>query len=103
MPRATEREREMIARVAAIKSFDGVDPARDPRASSARYDALDETRAIARDYADRARAALAVRRFPAKEALEFALVLGRGDQPRSASDRVMAASRTSSLVTRRCR
>ena len=73
MPRATAREREIITRVAALKSFDGVDPA-EIGAIVRKYDALDETRAIARDYANRARAALEP--FPAsdaREALEQAL------------------------------
>jgi octaprenyl-diphosphate synthase len=73
MPRATERERELITRVAAEKSFDGIDPA-EILAIVHRYDGVTEARAIARDYAARARAALAT--FPAstaREALEFAL------------------------------
>ncbi len=73
MPRATEKEREKIARVASTKSFDEVNPAEMIELVT-RYDALDETRAIARDYASRARAALEP--FPdsaAKEALDLAL------------------------------
>ncbi len=73
MPRATEKERQTIARVATTKSFDGVDPAEMIDVVS-RYEALDQTRAIARDYASRARAAL--ESFPdsaAKEALDVAL------------------------------
>ena len=67
------RERELITRVAANKSFDDVDPAEIISIVN-RYNTLDETRAIARDYADRARKALEP--FPpsaAKEALEVAL------------------------------
>lgn len=67
MPRATPREREIITQVAALKSFDGVDPA-EIGAIVRRYDALDETRAIARDYASRARAALDA--FPSSDARE---------------------------------
>jgi octaprenyl-diphosphate synthase len=73
LPRATEKERATIARVASTKSFDDVDPAEMIELVT-RYDALDETRAIARDYANRARAALEP--FPdsaSKEALDVAL------------------------------
>ena len=73
LPRATARERELITRVATHKSFDDVDPA-EIIAIVNRYNTLDETRAIARDYAERARKTLAP--FPAsaaKEALEVAL------------------------------
>ncbi len=73
MPRATERERKKIAHVAMTKSLDEISPAEIIDLVS-RYDALDETRAIARDYAARARATL--ESFPdsaAKEALELAL------------------------------
>jgi len=72
-PRATPAERETIARVATIKSFDGIDPMQIVDIVT-KYDALDETRAIARDYAQRAR--LALESFPhsdAKETLELAL------------------------------
>jgi octaprenyl-diphosphate synthase len=73
MPRATAAERELIARVAATKSFDGIDP-QQLLDIVHRYDALDETRAIARDYASRARAALEpFPPSPAREALEYAL------------------------------
>jgi octaprenyl-diphosphate synthase len=72
-PRATPSEREKIARVAAIKSFDGIDPA-EILDIVHRYEALDETRAIARDYAARARAALEPFAYsPSKEALDLAL------------------------------
>ncbi|HYK01418.1 MAG TPA: polyprenyl synthetase family protein [Thermoanaerobaculia bacterium] len=73
MPRATPRERELIARVATSKSFDGIDPA-EVLAIASRYQTIDETREIARDYATRAR--LSLEPFadsPAKEALETAL------------------------------
>ena len=73
LPRATACERETIARIASIKSFDGIDPM-EIVGIVTRYSALDETRAIARDYALRARAALEV--FPdsdAKETLDLAL------------------------------
>ena len=73
MPRATDAERKIIARVASTKSFDGADPAEMIELVS-KYDALDETRAIARDYAARARAALkAFPDSPAREALDLAL------------------------------
>lgn len=73
MPHATARELDIIARVATRKSFDGIDPA-EIHAIVRRYDTLDQTREIARDYATRARQALSG--FPdseAKEALEMAL------------------------------
>ena len=73
MPRATQKERDQIARVAETKSFDDVDPNAMIELVR-RYDTLDQTRAIARDYAARARAALEP--FPdsaAKEALDTAL------------------------------
>lgn len=73
LPRATEKERAKIARVATMKSFDDIDPA-DMIELVTRYDALDETRAIARDYANRARAALEpFADSAAKEALDVAL------------------------------
>ncbi len=73
MPRATPRERELITRVVSRKSFDGTDPA-EILSIVQRYQTIDETREIARDYATRAR--LALEPFPsspAKEALETAL------------------------------
>src|SRR5947208_16198115 len=73
MPRATQKERDQIARVATAKSFEDVDPNAMIDLVT-RYDTLDQTRAIARDYASRARAALEP--FPdsaAKEALDTAL------------------------------
>jgi octaprenyl-diphosphate synthase len=73
MPRANARERELITRIASHKSFDEIDPA-EIGAVVRKYDALDETRAIARDYAGRARAALeGFAESPAKEALDIAL------------------------------
>ena len=72
-PRATPREREIIANVATRKSFDDLDPS-EILAIVNRYDTLDQTREIAREYASRARAALEA--FPpssAKEALDLAL------------------------------
>jgi len=72
LPRATESERAMVARVASTKTFDS-DPAEILRLVQ-KYGTLDETRAIARDYAGRARAALVpFADSPAKEALEMAL------------------------------
>jgi octaprenyl-diphosphate synthase len=73
MPRATPPEREIITRVVSSRSFDGID-SQEILDIVRRYQTLDETREIARDYATRARAALEP--FPdsaAKEALEFAL------------------------------
>jgi octaprenyl-diphosphate synthase len=73
LPRATAAERDVVERVAALKSFDGTDAA-DIIAIVNRYDALEKTRAIARDYASRARAAL--EGFPpsdVREALNMAL------------------------------
>jgi octaprenyl-diphosphate synthase len=73
MPRATQRERELIVRVATAKSFDGVDPS-EIVAIVHRYDTVEETREIAREYADKARAALVpFPASPAKETLEMAL------------------------------
>jgi octaprenyl-diphosphate synthase len=73
MPRATDAERTTIARVASNKSFDGI-TAPEVIDLVRKYDALDETRAIARDYASRARAALEpFANSPAKEALDLAL------------------------------
>ena len=73
MPRATARERELITRVATNRSFDGNDPT-EILGIVNRYETLEQTREIARDYANRARAALApFADSPAKEALEFAL------------------------------
>ena len=73
IPRATERERATIERVAGSKSFDGMDP-REIIDIVHKYGALDEAREIARDYARRARAALEP--FPAspsRETLDLAL------------------------------
>jgi octaprenyl-diphosphate synthase len=72
LPRATESERAMVARVASTKTFDS-DPA-DVLRLVQKYGTLEETRAIARDYAGRARSALVpFADSPAKEALEMAL------------------------------
>ena len=73
LPRATAREREIVARVASTKSFDGIDP-NEILSIVNRYDTLEETREIARDYASRARRALEpFPASPAKETLEVAL------------------------------
>jgi octaprenyl-diphosphate synthase len=73
IPQATKSERETIERVAATKSFDGMNP-RDIIDIVDRYGALDEAREIARDYAQRARTALEpFPQSPAREALELAL------------------------------
>lgn len=73
MPLATPREREIVTRIVTRKTFDGTDPA-EILAIVNRHDTLEQTREIARDYANRAR--LALEPFAAgeaKEALEFAL------------------------------
>ncbi len=73
MPRATSRERDLIAAVARAKSFNGTNPS-EILAIVNRYDTLEETREIARDYANRARKALEhFSPSPAKEALDVAL------------------------------
>jgi octaprenyl-diphosphate synthase len=73
MPRASAREREVISRIATMKTFDEGNP-HEVIDIVSRYDALDETRAIARDYANRARAALdPLPSNPAKEVLDVAL------------------------------
>jgi octaprenyl-diphosphate synthase len=73
LPRATAAEREKIARIASVKGFDGVEPS-EILDIVHKYETLEKTRAIARDYADRARAALApFANSPAKETLETAL------------------------------
>ncbi|HVS33221.1 MAG TPA: polyprenyl synthetase family protein [Thermoanaerobaculia bacterium] len=73
IPRATAREREIISRVAAEKSFGGTNP---PEVIEIveKYGTLEETRAIARDYAQRARASLeGFPSSPARDALDTAL------------------------------
>ena len=73
MPRATVAEREKIARIASVKSFDGVEPGEILEIVH-KYETLDQTRAMARDYAGRARAALTpFANSPARETLETAL------------------------------
>jgi len=73
LPRASQSERDTIARVARTKSLEGASPAVILDLVT-RYETLDETRAIARDYAARARAALEFfDDSPAKEALDLAL------------------------------
>jgi octaprenyl-diphosphate synthase len=73
LPRATARERELVARVARHKSFDGIDP-HEILDIVHRYDTLEQTREMARDYANRARTSLEpFADSPAKEALELAL------------------------------
>jgi octaprenyl-diphosphate synthase len=73
MPLATPEERETITRIATVKSFDGIDPREILRIVN-RYDALEKTRAMARDYARRARAGLEpFPDSPAKEMLDLAL------------------------------
>lgn len=73
LPRATVREREIVSRVASLKSFDDIDPNEILHIVN-RYEAVEQTRQIARDYADRARRALEpFPDSPAKETLEVAL------------------------------
>jgi len=73
LPNVTDQEREMIVSVATRKSFDGMDPAEIIEIVR-KYDALEQTRAIARDYANRARTALEpFAASPARDALELAL------------------------------
>ncbi|GAC1395761.1 MAG: polyprenyl synthetase family protein [Thermoanaerobaculia bacterium] len=73
MPRATDEERATIERVVMSRSFDGMDP-RQIIDIVKKYGALDEARAIARDYADRARTALSpFPPSPSREVLELAL------------------------------
>jgi octaprenyl-diphosphate synthase len=73
MPRASAREREVISRVVTSKSLDGVEP-REIIEIVRKYGAIEETRQIARDYAQRARAALEpFPDSPAREALDLAL------------------------------
>jgi octaprenyl-diphosphate synthase len=73
MPQATDAERGVITRVATMRSFEATDP-QDVVEIVKRYKALDHTREIARDYANRARSALqSFTPSPAREALEMAL------------------------------
>lgn len=73
MPLATPREREIVTRVVTNKSFDSIDPA-EVLAIVNRHETLEQTREIARDYANRARIALEpFGPSEAKDALEFAL------------------------------
>lgn len=73
MPKATPREREIIAHVATSRTFEGIDPSEILTIVN-RYDTLEETREIARGYASRARRALEpFAPSPAREALELAL------------------------------
>jgi geranylgeranyl pyrophosphate synthase len=73
MPQATPREQEIVTHVVTSKSFDGIDPA-EILSIVNRYDTVEQTREIARDYANRARIALEpFGDSPAKETLEVAL------------------------------
>ncbi|HEU4521858.1 MAG TPA: hypothetical protein VFT12_07640, partial [Thermoanaerobaculia bacterium] len=73
LPRATARERETIARVVTSKSFDGVEP-EEVIEIVRKYGAIEESRQIARDYAQRARTSLEpFADSPAREALYMAL------------------------------
>lgn len=73
LPRASAREREIIAHVVTNKSFDGVAP-EEVIGIVRRYGAIEESRKIARDYAQRARTSLdSFPDSPAREALDVAL------------------------------
>jgi octaprenyl-diphosphate synthase len=73
MPQATAHERELIGRVATRRSFDGIDPA-EILGIVHRYGTIEESRKIARGYADGAREALApFAPSAARDALETAL------------------------------
>jgi octaprenyl-diphosphate synthase len=73
MPRATSREREVISRVVTSKSFEGVDPLEIIEIVR-KYGAIEESRQMAREYAQRARKALEpFGDSPAREALDLAL------------------------------
>lgn len=73
LPRASAREREIMTRVVSRKSFEGTDPA-EVLAIVKRYETVEQTREIARDYATRARIALEpFPSSPAREALDTAL------------------------------
>ena len=73
IPQATARDQEIVTRVVTRKTFDGVDPA-EILAIVNRHDTLEQTREIARDYANRARTALEpFGDSPARETLEMAL------------------------------
>jgi octaprenyl-diphosphate synthase len=72
-PLATQRERDIITRVVTNRSFDGVNSA-EILEIVRRHGTIDQTRAIAREYADKARASLATfPDSPARETLETAL------------------------------
>jgi octaprenyl-diphosphate synthase len=73
LPRATADERAQIEHVAATKSFDGMD-SHEILDIVNKYSGVEETRRIARDYAQRARTALEpFPASPAREALDLAL------------------------------
>lgn len=70
--RANERERRLIERVMVQKSFEEIDPEAILDLVH-RYDGADQTRDIAREYSDRARASLSLfGPSTAREALEYA-------------------------------
>ena len=73
MPRASARERDMISLVVTSKSFDGVNPSEVIEVVR-KYGAIEQTRDIARDYAQRARTSLdGFPDSPARDALLLAL------------------------------
>ncbi|MGA7616609.1 MAG: polyprenyl synthetase family protein [Thermoanaerobaculia bacterium] len=67
LPQATPEERQMIERVLSEKTFGDLDPT-DIVSIANRYGSIDETRVIAREYADRAREAISI--FPSSRSLE---------------------------------
>jgi octaprenyl-diphosphate synthase len=73
LPRATAAERAKIEHVATTRSFDGMD-SHEILDIVKKYGVVEETRRIARDYAQRARTALEpFPASPAREALDLAL------------------------------
>jgi octaprenyl-diphosphate synthase len=73
MPQATQRERDIVTSIVTRKSFDDIDPS-EILDIVTRHQTLDQTREIARDYAQRARIALEpFGAGEAREVLELAL------------------------------
>jgi len=73
LPRVTDSERRVIDRVATDRSFGKIDPL-ELSTIARRYGTIEETRDIAHQYAERARAAIRMfRPSPARDALEFAI------------------------------
>ncbi|HVT05515.1 MAG TPA: polyprenyl synthetase family protein [Thermoanaerobaculia bacterium] len=73
LPRVTDAERRVIERVATDRSFGKIDPL-ELSSIAERYETIEETRDIAHQYGERARAALRLfRPSPSRDALEFAI------------------------------